>query len=684
MSIQSNATTHTIGDLLDSDESATNSMIITSTAAKPTKKAGAGRKPRNKVREAAKSESDKDHDIQDLEIGEPEDAGFDTVIPVPATKPKRGKKRLSNEMESLDQQNVGSQDAVSVPPPPKRRATRASSSTLRLEQVPLVDAAKVEQDDAVLIEKEGAATEQPVPSKKGLKGAPKRASSAIRKASNTPARKASNASSASKAVLQAICPTDEEVDAVLVADLDRPLTDEEIEQNLISESKAKIHRITQSKPASRNASRMVSASKAPIRRSTRPGIDLQEGDLRLDQSKGKQDDLEQAANASSQGASSLGVKSKKGWKVAKAANIKNLQKTQEAPVTISTGVGSEHLIPDPACSPTCSATMLHHDIAAKVSSHVLPMANSNDLSKMKDANRQVSGGSISRENSTSYDFIKEMEEKPSKTLKTKIKVEIQRPPCHIQQQIEPVQDDSIAFAADNESIELRDRAPPSKKHNIKKSKSKISKATAILSYPRQLSAEPVAEQETPLVSTDACANRNVQIYSPAIINNVDKEATQVGTTSSILHDKVNDSAPSASPQSSDAENHPPSTRPAEKRPPLAQLSPSKTKTTHVPLAASTPRTSPTKCSAAARIHSDAPWTGIDLETVFGTVNTPDQVLDLAVLSSPEKRMTVEEWVLHNAVQGEERLKMECEKMVGAFELESVKALRSLEGIACVD
>jgi len=50
------------------------------------------------------------------------------------------------------------------------------------------------------------------------------------------------------------------------------------------------------------------------------------------------------------------------------------------------------------------------------------------------------------------------------------------------------------------------------------------------------------------------------------------------------------------------------------------------------------------------------------------------------LQSPEKGMTVEEWVRYRAQEGEEELKRKCEGLVGVFEREGVRALGCLEGV----
>jgi hypothetical protein len=50
------------------------------------------------------------------------------------------------------------------------------------------------------------------------------------------------------------------------------------------------------------------------------------------------------------------------------------------------------------------------------------------------------------------------------------------------------------------------------------------------------------------------------------------------------------------------------------------------------------------------------------------------------LSSPEKKMSVEEWVRYQAEQGEAELRRKCERMVEAFERQGMKAMESLSGV----
>lgn len=156
-----------------------------------------------------------------------------------------------------------------------------------------------------------------------------------------------------------------------------------------------------------------------------------------------------------------------------------------------------------------------------------------------------------------------------------------------------------------------------------------------------------------------------------------------------------ETTPSPSPQPSDAENAPPSTRPPSTRPPLALLSPSKNQITRIPLAPGTPRVvplSPSKIGGGLR--SDIPWTSVDVEMAFA-IHTPGgekENLDIfggmgvekGGLTSPEKKMTVEEWINWNAQKAEEGLKAESERVVGIFEREGGRALTVLESIEVLD
>ncbi|KAK1148523.1 hypothetical protein N8T08_009529 [Aspergillus melleus] len=149
------------------------------------------------------------------------------------------------------------------------------------------------------------------------------------------------------------------------------------------------------------------------------------------------------------------------------------------------------------------------------------------------------------------------------------------------------------------------------------------------------------------------------------------------------------SSPSPSPQSSDAENRPPSMKPSASRPVAA--SPSKQPTLRVPLAPSTP--SPSKRTAnTGGLNTSCPWKPVDIDEILLAGNSDKENVDITTalssvkgdLTSPEKKMTVEQWITWNAKNGEERLRRECERIVGQFEKEGARAMRVLEGIECTD
>lgn len=101
----------------------------------------------------------------------------------------------------------------------------------------------------------------------------------------------------------------------------------------------------------------------------------------------------------------------------------------------------------------------------------------------------------------------------------------------------------------------------------------------------------------------------------------------------------------------------------------------------------------------AGLKSGEPWVGVDLEEVFGFLRSAEREKENFVVGGPkgglgglgkgeltaeERGMTVEEWVGWNAGVAEERLRRECERMVGCFEKEGGRAMRALEGVEVVE
>lgn len=122
--------------------------------------------------------------------------------------------------------------------------------------------------------------------------------------------------------------------------------------------------------------------------------------------------------------------------------------------------------------------------------------------------------------------------------------------------------------------------------------------------------------------------------------------------------------------------------PISVRSPLAVRSPMRAepqtpKGPHTPEAASSPA-SKWDPIIIPNIVTDA---GLDKENMdIDMADTTENITKavLASLTSPEKRMTIEEFVLHNAKRGEEKLRRECERQIAAFEAEGRRALAALD------
>ncbi|KAI1460258.1 hypothetical protein F4805DRAFT_388241 [Annulohypoxylon moriforme] len=137
-------------------------------------------------------------------------------------------------------------------------------------------------------------------------------------------------------------------------------------------------------------------------------------------------------------------------------------------------------------------------------------------------------------------------------------------------------------------------------------------------------------------------------------------------------------SPSPSPQASDAENEPPSSKPSNTA--------NSNRVALAPVAVTPVRSSPSRRNILAGLQSTVPWTATDVEMVFEDLEKENKLGSAkhlksgADLTSPEKRMTVEEWIYHNAEEAQQKLKFECESMVSAFEREGTRALQALEGL----
>ncbi|EXJ57528.1 hypothetical protein A1O7_07876 [Cladophialophora yegresii CBS 114405] len=144
--------------------------------------------------------------------------------------------------------------------------------------------------------------------------------------------------------------------------------------------------------------------------------------------------------------------------------------------------------------------------------------------------------------------------------------------------------------------------------------------------------------------------------------------------------------PSPATATSDIENAPPSTRSPRSRPPIptsSSISPA------VPPNANPNHSLEDISSTPGKLMAQPNWIPADVELIFAPT-TPARAeneillaLTGAQLSSPEKEMTVQEWIEFIAARAEEGLRTEAERVVGVFEREGQRAMGVLERISCM-
>lgn len=747
LSTQSNVTVNAEGRSIndaaaeegDSIASAATSMTTASTVSKVGKKAGKGKKgkgkPQSKVGNAV---------AEDIHQGsnfvEPEDDDFEVKVAPIASNGTRGKKRSSNEMnaeEQLDEINFKS---------PKRRATRARSSTAKPEPIVARITGIGTKDDTHITDTEDIPPRVLSESKKGEKPSRRRASSRNRKASHM--------STASKASLRDI-PGDDEIDAALEADLERPLTDDEVVEGLAG-PELKTRRLTRSRPGSKTAP----ASMAPARTLARVGttsvkdihVEVRVETVKiieLDASYGVSTEAVKAAAAYNR-ENNVKTKVEKG-----RTSTKGPSKSEALDIQDTVVNNQDSLALDQVRSPDTLETAQNERLNAESITDV-QIGYKNLLAKKQPAGRKfskqrklrlVSGQlpssaqsvlSISQPVTEAWDDVRSSvlaaktlldesghESDASTAGRATIKqcerkdVVIKQRKISKQQEIRsrvvkdfaqaPAQNLEAEGHIEHNSVDSSIEAAQTIPHTASKSGNdpvdvpeaeqkpiNVVKPKSGRGRPKGKATSsnlPAVQQRSETTLDHSIPTTNTQVITDAVRVSIsaaspEPQPTFTPTLRPPTH-KSKAPSPAPSPQSSDAENQPPSSRPSQHRPPLFEASLSRPQTVRVPLAASTPNTSPSQRNMASQVQTIFPWKGLDLEHVFATFpnvskGDPQNLMDGLQdhLSSPEKKMSVEEWIKHNAEQGEDNLRNECERLVGRFEDEGNRALRALEGIVC--
>lgn len=613
----------------DDDDAMDQSILSQSTVktTKTTKKATKSKTKKTKKDDSAGVSSQMDVDSVDEK-------------PQEISKPKRatrGKKRASEEI-SQDLQNGEDEENFHAPEPPaKRRATQIRNS---MSEQP----ADGSTEQSVSQQNVADEATSPVAPKKGRKNSKKSISSKN--------RKNSAASIATKASLRSRVPDDSELEAAIEADLDRDIYDDKGDSAHLKDEPADQH-------TSKPARQFTAASVAPIRASHQV-----DEDAHLEQLDGRYGE-EPCADAVEVPATKaktqkLGKRKTATKKLKKEAL--SSQDIPEAPIpTSSDGVEEkpesfEDFQPRESLV-SVEIQVRHPDAESDLGTVNKPAPKKASKKPANKGKKTANASKADRESVAS-----ENQEQPTAREESKSRTSVTKR-------------ESIEVDGHGDEVRNKTEGDQQEAHQSRvRRSSKVPPKTT-----ERYSDIPPEQHHTQNLLGSLTRQSDAQKKQA-------ETATRTSSGDRSQSGPVQESTPSPSPQSSDAENQPPSTRPSVSRPPV--LSPSKTQTIRVPIASSTPLSPSKRHANTGYLTSSYPWTPVDIEEIiFGTSDDKENRDLLSIkepLTTPEKKMTVEEWILRNAKNGEEKLKRECERLVSMFEREGGRAMRVLEGIECID
>ncbi|KAJ5578404.1 uncharacterized protein N7459_007368 [Penicillium hispanicum] len=650
LSTQSVATTTSETPDMDVDEPVDQS--ISSQATLKPKSSKKGSKSKNKSAKSKKEEPEVESqmDVDGTEDVQPE--------PPKTKRAARSKKRTSEEINNDEPQPVAPEAREPSPaePPTKRRATRTRSSSI--SHAPNYDQHDYEMPDAA------AADEQPQEEerKKGRKGTKKGASKN---------QKGSDVSTASKTTSKARPPRDSGLEAEIEADLeaDAPKAAEqepEVEQGPDAEPEPEPAKSRTSKKA-----KTGKKSKAVSKSSESPAEDPVDQEDAHDQVPEVQTEpLTNVEGTEAPAAKTAKSSMKKGSKKSK----KDESRKAEA------------------------STARESSEAKSAANDRAEYENHESFVSVEIINREA-GPPTEPEETVEKSAPKKPKKKDEKAKKSKkSKKTEQSPPPEPPELIEPEPVEEQPYVEKEPMEEKHDSKSQSDDDSFE-TPDEMSDQVEMVEPPQAPSpGSPQSKQRTPVPPKTTKRYSDIPheehlaeslTESQGSRSSGPREAARPSNNHVSPLPVVHQGTPSLSPQSSDAENRPPSSRPPASR---AALTPTaKEQKTRTPLAVSTP--SPTKRNFNGGFAASAhPWTPVDIdEALFGESSDKENA-DLAGLfngvkgglTSPEKKMTVEEWIVWNAKSGEERLKRECERLVGQFEKEGSRAMQRLEAIECID
>lgn len=628
LSTQSVATIATVASDLASaaDITADHDDTVLTTVSTMTQGGRKGAKGRKAPAKGRKTKAKKEETVEILE-DEPQEP--ENLAPPPPAKPGRGRKRASDAMEDSVVTNAEA-------PAPKKRATRAKGSAAVDTSIMTTASQDTEMVDA------------PVPKKAPAK---KRATKATRKTSQASVRSQASTASLRAAAVDA----DEEIERQLQADLERPLTDDE---DIAADSDSA--KVKKPKPTARGRPKKATGTrKASAQSQAPPSTDYQMFDPTPSEPndaeiEAEYQKMEAEVEADKQQLEEAAlVVPKKGRKAAGTRKAsKQTKKTKEpAPPAVDLDedpLGDITPVPIPA-----------------------PVRKEEELPEMDP---DVSTGTVvsqpikrgrgrpSKKSLLAQAAAEEAEKRRSSGL-----------PMEVEMPLEPMRDRESFSVVGAPAQEIPRKPVP----RPATSSSSVRPATSSSS-----ARPPTSSSAAPISTTPPTPARLDKALPPPPLESARRlpqpPATPRAGKAPSANAKQATISPSQSPQSSDAENQPPSSKPTVDTPKRVVLAP----------VVSTPAAgSPSKRNVVAGLQSTTPWTAVDLDAVFSPGESGDKETGIdrllrlgGELTSPEKRMTVEEWIYFNAEVAEEKFRHECEVIVSTFENEGSRAVRVLEGI----
>ena len=704
MSTQSNFTTISEGtSVADTDTQHDDSIISlvepakTAKSGKGGKKGAKAQKPAPKPKRQVSKVVDESTPVASSFL-EPEDDDFEVKVEKALKQSKGNKKRKSDDMSGA---NLISNHAVahskeeeSQDHSRKRRATRTRGSIAQSHEAP--DSPPHEEYDrnAQRTNAEDIPPPAPPHGRKKGKGGNKRGSSNV--------RKASTASTASKAPLRATMPPDEEIDAALEAELDRPLTDEEDDIEPPAASKPQGRRLTRTKPGSKKAKASVAPTRT-TRANTVTVDDLTMQDMYpslpetanemqvptpeknehaalvhdapeeipLLEHQKKENEPEPMEQQNGYGNEAESVKSEE-----RTAAVDD-KMDEETPMTEAPRLGSRQASRQLPARKTrvsdISRSFEAMDVASDINSSTLGTQTGQD-----DSGHETDASVVQKPRTK-----RGGRKAPAKKVKGGKKAALMS--RNIEDIMQPTVDDATAEEPGIHTNSVHDHTGIVESVPVEvKEPKKERKSSRAIAVPEKI------KMDTPEPEVFA---REASVAPLVDQQNTLAEAEMPRPSAQTLSARSTP-RPAPSRQSSDAENQPPTSYVSRPDPSSSMRSPFKSQSIQVPLAVTTPISSPSR-NNISKLQTTFPWTAVDLEQIFENTPTADKenipftleeagerVKDL--LTSPEKKLTVEQWIQSNAQRGEEKLRNDCERLVGKFEDQGVRALRVLEGIVCVE